>query len=683
MNSRFPVVCDAQGARPVRRAALTALALVSALSAGSGCSTPAAQITPEAREAAPALAAPRACALASAGRFVPTARSSSTVALVRDGQRAFAFIADEDTRRIAVVDLEQKREIAHAELEGVPSELLVTAGGSVAVALPELSKVSVLTFDGKNVEPLCNVAAPSEPVSLALTPDAQHLLVTSAWGHALTSYGAKDLAQQYSMQLGRDPRAIAIEDSGRRAFVSHAVGGTVSVVDLTTRQLQTIDVNRARSTQSKNELLAQQQAMSMPASETEQAKFDALLKRPERLANQGFSLAISNRPDGRVLIPLVQVDPGDPEQRSSGYGSMGLPAAEPAVAVVDTQTLKVVPTDHETVQRWGVPPVTAGNETCLLPRANVLDPESGMLLVACMGADSVIGFDSASPSPIDAEVFRMPVAAGPTGIALDPGHARAVVWSQFERALSIVTWDPAGAELSTELRQPEFITLAPVQGRELPIELAVGRRLFFATEDTRISSDGRACASCHISGRDDGLVWSTPHGPRRTKMLSGLLTGTAPYAWDGNAKDVEGQVRHTFARLSGQGGLRSADLRSLVSYVQALPAPHNGYAKERAELVERGAQVFASAETGCAQCHGGRSTTDGARHDVESNVTADASNQFDTPSLRFLSGRAPYFHDGRYTDLQALLEGCDGTMGHTNHLSQPDFTALKAYLEVL
>jgi cytochrome c peroxidase len=306
-----------------------------------------------------------------------------------------------------------------------------------------------------------------------------------------------------------------------------------------------------------------------------------------------------------------------------------------------------------------------------------------MLLVACLGADTLVGYDIAAPSPVDAEVLRTPVAAGPTGIALDPGHARALVWSQFERALNIVTWDRAGAELSTELHDPERIELAPVQGTELSAELALGRRLFFATQDPRIASDGRACASCHLSGRDDGLTWSTPHGPRRTKMLAGLLSETAPYAWDGNAKDVEAQVRHTFARLQGQGGLRSADLRALVSYVQALPAPHTGYAKERAELVERGAQVFASAEVGCVECHDSRATTDGERHDVMSNVTADASDQFDTPSLRFLSGRAPYFHDGRYADLQALLQGCDGTMGHTKQLSTGDFSALKAYLEVL
>jgi cytochrome c peroxidase len=99
--------------------------------------------------------------------------------------------------------------------------------------------------------------------------------------------------------------------------------------------------------------------------------------------------------------------------------------------------------------------------------------------------------------------------------------------------------------------------------------------------------------------------------------------------------------------------------------------------------VERGARVFASAETGCSDCHGGSLTTDGAQHDVMSNVRADATEKFDTPSLRFLSGRAPYFHDGRYANLEALLRGCDGTMGHTQHLSKDDFTALKAYLEVL
>ena len=56
---------------------------------------------------------------------------------------------------------------------------------------------------------------------------------------------------------------------------------------------------------------------------------------------------------------------------------------------------------------------------------------------------------------------------------------------------------------------------------------------------------------------------------------------------------------------------------------------------------------------------------------------------FDTPSLRFIRGTAPYFHDGRYPTLEALLADPASTMGHTASLQEPDRAALAAYLRSL
>jgi cytochrome c peroxidase len=70
-------------------------------------------------------------------------------------------------------------------------------------------------------------------------------------------------------------------------------------------------------------------------------------------------------------------------------------------------------------------------------------------------------------------------------------------------------------------------------------------------------------------------------------------------------------------------------------------------------------------------------------HDVKSRTSADRDQAFDTPSLRFVGGTAPYFHDGRYASLRALLVGADGAMGHTKQLSDDDLAALEAYLRSL
>ena len=76
--------------------------------------------------------------------------------------------------------------------------------------------------------------------------------------------------------------------------------------------------------------------------------------------------------------------------------------------------------------------------------------------------------------------------------------------------------------------------------------------------------------------------------------------------------------------------------------------------------------------------------TDSKKHDVGSAVPkVDPKATFDTPTLRFVGGTGPYFHDGRYGTLDELLTGSDAKMGHTMHLSRRDVLALKTYLETL
>ncbi|MGH7293439.1 MAG: hypothetical protein ACRELB_00830, partial [Polyangiaceae bacterium] len=219
----------------------------------------------------------------------------------------------------------------------------------------------------------------------------------------------------------------------------------------------------------------------------------------------------------------------------------------------------------------------------------------------------------------------------------------------------------------------------------------LGRVLFHRSGDTRISSDGRACASCHPDGRDDGLTWATPDGPRQTPTLAGRLAGTAPYGWNGARSTVKQHVTSTVKRLGGTG-LDDASMDALVAYcmhMDAAPrATEPAVAIEQASLVTEGQELFDSGSTGCSSCHISDGTfTDGNRHNVHSKAKGDprrdAKRGFDTPSLRFVGGTAPYFHDGRYPTLRALLAGSDGKMGHTGHMSPHQVDALEAYLRTL
>jgi cytochrome c peroxidase len=61
----------------------------------------------------------------------------------------------------------------------------------------------------------------------------------------------------------------------------------------------------------------------------------------------------------------------------------------------------------------------------------------------------------------------------------------------------------------------------------------------------------------------------------------------------------------------------------------------------------------------------------------------ESNQEFKTPSLRFVSGRAPYFHDGRASSLEKLIEMNGDRMGNTSRLSAEDREALVAFLRTL
>src|ERR1019366_4381698 len=217
----------------------------------------------------------------------------------------------------------------------------------------------------------------------------------------------------------------------------------------------------------------------------------------------------------------------------------------------------------------------------------------------------------------------------------------------------------------------------------LPVNLALGRVLFNMVGDERISHDGRACASCHPDGRDDSLTWATPNGPRRSIMLAGRVQDTAPFSWSGTEQTLKEHMGITFTRLKGSGDLRSMEMDALADYVQTLAPPPGAGSKDQAARVARGSEIFHSAAAFCSSCHAGPYPTDNERHDVQSKTTADKNGNFNTPSLRFVGGGGPYFHDGRYKTLRQLLTDADRKMGHTAQLSNDDLEALEAYLRPL
>jgi mono/diheme cytochrome c family protein len=613
------------------------------------------------------------------------AASAGGIALARLADRTLAFVADADDGAVVTVDIAGRDVLATTLIGARPSAVLVTPTGRVVALGADDAQVHVLGM-ARVDQPLVSeriIAVPEEPVSAARIPNGDAILVASRWGHALSVVALTD-QPPVVIDLPRDPAAVVASSDGRRAFVLHAVGSRASVVDLETRTVRSVSFDR-KVPFSSDGFESTWLKKAMPVQDLKPiAELDGDLglmrspRKPRRPAppdpetatthaDQGF--AIARTPGGGIMAPVVVVNTGAAAQ-SSGYGETS--ATTPAIATFDDSGAAAPRID-------GIP-----GSHCLLPRGVAIDPSTETLVVACLGINEITIFGVHALSP-DLSYPPTQVPRGAVAVAIDDRSKHAVVWSAFDRVVSLVTiHDQPGIVAKVTLPRT---TPAP------PVEVLRGRILFNAAFDVRVSSDGRGCASCHPDGRDDGLSWSSPGGRRQTPMLVERLAGTAPYGWNGAAVDLSHHVASTTARLGGSG-LEERDVADLQAYIATLRAPSAPLADadagaearmgggDEAQVV-RGEGLFHSDDTGCAGCHAGAALTDGDTHDVRSSARGDRRLAFDTPSLHLVAHSAPYFHDGRYETLSDVLAGSDGKMGHTSQLSPDDREALEAYVRQL
>jgi DNA-binding beta-propeller fold protein YncE/mono/diheme cytochrome c family protein len=612
--------------------------------------------------------------------------ASSALALGRRGDTTFAFTADEDEGLVLSFALtppapvstrvdsrrERKPTLAAAtKIPGRPTSLLVTPSGKVVVAIRDRNKLAVLRASEEQGGALAldrEIDVCTEPVGLALTPGGDDLAVACAWGNAI---GRVSLAQGRMLRttrVAREPRAVAFDETTGTAYVAHAVGNHVT----------RIEWSGGGATEDSFLPSTPAAASVVDASDTIGFGLQATQEGPVAL-NQGFTLAVLPGERTRVVLPQVAVRTNERQAReaaTSGYGG-GFAFSLDPIAQTDVGIYDVAEQSLTETRFRG----SGGN--CLLPRASAFDRKRGLLFVACFDEAHVNLYGVEGEDIIARESWR--VGDGPTGLAWRPEEAQLVVWSAFDRVLTVI--DSVDGEVSDSHQNVHGVTFASDTVERVPTPFEIGRKLFHATDHRGISNDGRACASCHPDGRDDGLVWSSPNGPRQTPTLAGRLAATAPFGWNGESETVKKHLEQTMSRLGGSG-LHPKELYALLVYLARMPGPPPAapeIANDAAVVaIHRGAEVFRSKETGCAGCHDpGYDFTDGERHDVGSQTRGDPVAELDTPSLRFVGLTAPYFHDGRFATLGALLRGVDGKMGRTGHLSEDDLTALEAYLASL
>lgn len=121
----------------------------------------------------------------------------------------------------------------------------------------------------------------------------------------------------------------------------------------------------------------------------------------------------------------------------------------------------------------------------------------------------------------------------------------------------------------------------------------------------------------------------------------------------------------------------SEQQNALMNWIDRQPALHA--ATKQVQAVARGQALFESEAVGCKACHTGSHLSNNTSVDVGTGAALQV------PSLRAVSFRAPFLHDGCAPSLADRFGACGGgdRHGHTSQLKPEQIADLVAYLESL
>jgi mono/diheme cytochrome c family protein len=555
------------------------------------------------------------------------ALSGGTLLALSDGTSVAA--SDPERDRVYVVDTATRTVRATVSLSAgdEPGRLAEDAAGRVHVALRRGG--AVVTLDPKTGTVSARRVVCSAPRGLAYQKNGDQLHVACAGGELVSLPAAGGVATR-TLTLERDLRDVVVK-----------ADGSLLVSTFRKAQVLTVSADGQLAT-----------ARLVPGSGAVPSVMGPLQNRTPSVAWR--MLPLDETAGSVVMLHQTGVtDLIDPA--AGGYagikGCGGI--VQPGVSVL--------------TPGQSSPQVASGIGNLTLAIDIALSPDHQKVAFAVAGNTSQQG-----PGLVETSVQAVtPTTPSPCPIA---GNA---ITTQPPGQVVAVSYSTAGV-LFAQTREPSAIWRADTG---VAVALAsdsrvdTGQFLFHVN-----AGGGLACASCHPEGGEDGRVWNfVCAGARRTQSIRGSISATAPFHWDGAETDFSHLMDDVFsARMAGPK-LTSEQKQVLQSWIDTIPEMP-ATAGLDASAVGRGKLLFEDTRLGCATCHTGALLTNNATVDV------GTGQPLQVPSLRGVSWRAPFMHDGCAATLaDRFAPACGGgdTHGVTSTLAGAQIADLTAYLQSL
>lgn len=638
----------------------------------------------------------------------PVARHSASIALSPDANTLYVVNADADS--VSVLDTQTRRLTREVLLaDRAPTTDPATRRYDVAVG----------------------------PRALAVSPGARRLYVTGQRSGALYIYNLDTFALIQRVAVGSEPVGVIISPDERNVFVACAMDNTVVRVDAQRRAVAatlklagkpwSLGWSSDASALHVSELLGPGVAVVDPARMTLTARWSMppIARQPSPLVPNGDSRGmydVVTRPGtNEVWVPHLVLStetaqlpinanvPDSPLElnfETTVFPGVSAFRDGQRATVMSVASMQLDPQQR---RRLAFNDITSG------PHAIEFTPDGRWALVVNANSDDILVVDAERKVQAPGGLVRplggrANLARMPEAVVISPDGAHA--WIDARNTSNVVALRLT-AESDRLVATVDGEPIPRLTRDPMPANLRNGQRVFYSANSDELpitTNHWVACASCHIEGRSDGVMWRFKSGPRDTPSNAGGTIGTGFLLRTAVLRDVTDYWRII---VEEQGGRATADepylpdLRDYVNLAIPFPVPP----RTDPALVARGREIFNRASVGCATCHRGSGFNDSGDmnptldlagpvrlYDVGScnrdpvypdRAHQDAQGharepcQFDTPTLRGVADSAPYLHDGSAPTLLDVLERTRGRMGDINGLSRADLDALVEYMRSL
>lgn len=496
------------------------------------------------------------------------------------------------------------------------------------------------------------------PSAAALLPDGRHVLVSAARSASIVLFEVSDdrrLKSVAKIDVGHEPRGIAVSPDGRTAYVALTAEDRVAVVDLAERKkIGEIAVGRwprYLCLSPDGARLAVGCSGGGGVWMIDVAARSVLFSKTFTGLNLGH-MALA--PDGRgIWFPWTFYG-----QRETSPGSI-------RAGWVMASRLGIVSFD-ERIEPQGLSLDPRGDAVADV-QSLALSADGKHALVAAGGTHELLAL-SAGDLPfigvggsehMDRDLARdggrfarIALGGRPTCVRLSRDGNRAFVANYLRNSIQIV-------DVSERKVVDEIALGGPT---EPATSSRRGEALFHDAE--RCLENWYSCHTCHFDGGPNAETIDTfndgSSGTYKTVPALFNIAETGPWTWHGWQKDLHDSIGGSFVTtLRGRKPTaeETADVVAYLGTLRPLPNPHRAADGKLSPAAERGKAVFHSPKAGCADCHSGPHFTDGETHNVGLGRKSDRYEGYNTPSLVDVQRRIRLLHDGRSRTLEHLLTG--------------------------